>query len=168
MENNCAEFPCDKDKNLLTQIASSKCLTACSLTNCVLVLGGLISYGMSLPAVVSYFQGESLVLANTHSVGALEEGRRYTFGIPISNASSRPIRITGAQTSCGCTTLTGLPLTLAPREKRTLEIQVAAIRRMGEFDSRIDLFVDQGNPYIKSFQIQGTIVPSGRSNGSAR
>jgi hypothetical protein len=108
---------------------------------------------------VAYFRGEPLVLAATKSIGVLEGGRHYTVHVPLTNASRRPIKIIGAQASCICTTLTGLPLSLAPGESRSLDIDISTIERMGRIETRIDLFTDHPASQRVSFRIVGMVIP---------
>lgn len=140
-------------------------LLVLTICNCALVLGSAILYRYgNLSRAVSYLLGQPIVVASTTSIGVVEEGRHYMVHVPLTNASNRPIKIIGAQTSCTCTTLTSLPFSLAPRESRNLDIEIVTKSgKKGGIDSRVDLFTDHPASPTIDFRIIGTITPSAGS-----
>lgn len=56
--------------------------------------------------------------------GVLKSGEKAVASIHIHNKASHPVSISGAEVSCFCTTVHGLPLTLKSGEERELQITI--------------------------------------------
>lgn len=131
-------------------------LSACNFS---LVLGGLAFSGVGkLSEAGVFFANGPLVFRSKTSMGILEQGQRYKVRVPVTNVSRRPIKIIGAQTSCTCTTLTGLPLSLQPQEKQVLEIGVSTFGKNGALTARVELFTDDPTKQNIALQLAGTVV----------
>ena len=137
----------------------SKWLVMCCVGNFALVLGGLIFYRTEhFSKIVARLSGESLVVAEVKSVGALRSGRHYTVRVPLANIGRRLVTVAGCQTSCSCAVLRGFPLTLQPGVSRSLDVDLSTVGKTGPLVALIDLFSDDPISGVKSFRITGTVV----------
>ena len=64
--------------------------------------------------------------------------------ITIRNYRERPIQIVGAEVSCRCTMLEGVPVTLAPNQHVQLTIAVDEVPERSEFTGRIVFLANDG------------------------
>ena len=79
----------------------------------------------SISAGLARVQGYALVVDSfSKSIGEIPPGTKSEATFLLTNVSSTPVTILGAQTSCRCTTLSDLPLTVPPGERTELRIGV--------------------------------------------
>lgn len=87
--------------------------------------------------------GYPVEYASSIETGVLKPGEKAVASIHIQNKSSQTVSISGAEVSCFCTTIHGLPLTLKPGEERTLRITVdTSGMKRGENLQRFRFFTD--------------------------
>lgn len=68
--------------------------------------------------------GYPLTYASLIETGVLKSGEKAVASVHVQNKASQSISISGAEVSCFCTTVHGLPLTLKPGEERELQITI--------------------------------------------
>jgi len=102
------------------------------------------SFG-STGASVAYLRGMSVAIEPTsHHLGEIPAGRTSAAEFVVQNLTRKPVTILGARSSCQCTVVNDLPLTLAARERRSLRISVRPDERFirKPFVQGARLFVD--------------------------
>lgn len=150
--------------SIFSFLYKTRVLVLLSVINGILLLGGLVLYLAEFPqggGVASFFNGPLVIKSPVKSIGVVGESENSVVETSLTNASKTTmIRILGAQTSCACTTLTGLPMNLLPGETRTLSINVDTTRKNGEFEENIRLFTDNPISKVVNLKIVGTVLPS--------
>lgn len=68
--------------------------------------------------------GYPVEYASLIETGVLKSGEKAVSSIQIQNKGSQTVSISGAEVSCFCTTIHGLPLTLKPGEERELRVTI--------------------------------------------
>ena len=87
-----------------------------------LALGSLWQFG-SVGNGLAYLRGERLVVDGpVQDLGEVQPGQLYPLQFRFWNLSSRPVRLVGFQSSCGCTTPSRLPLVIAPSSSEDLSV----------------------------------------------
>ncbi len=119
----------------------------------------VITFGGVIEGVV-FLSGRDLYLPKTViDLGALPAEIEATVKVPVHNLSSSPLTLLGARTDCDCTVTNGLPVTILPRARHILEVQLTpSSRDVGEDFSRlIELNTDRDiqNP---KFVLTGHVV----------
>jgi hypothetical protein len=65
---------------------------------------------------IAYLQGYSVVPEHSQiSVGQVTSGERVNATLQLTNLSSQPVTVVGAQSNCGCIAYDDLPIELPPR-----------------------------------------------------
>jgi Protein of unknown function (DUF1573) len=147
---------------------SQKWLAPSVMAMCIIAAVGWYRYGS---AVLSSFGRKPLVFRDLTEVGTVERGPAYTVRVSLANTSGTSIIVLGAETSCGCMNLTGLPFTLPPGEARTLEIRFDTRGKDGHILGVVRLFTDCPEQPSPSFRISATVVapnPARESNKPSR
>jgi hypothetical protein len=96
------------------------------------------------------------------SVGDLRAGSVIPVSFTLSNTSSRPIQVLGAEWCCtkwGCIQPVGLPVTALPHASRGVQLKLKAARAGDhEFSTVLNLYCDcPGQPTV-SVRIQGRVL----------
>ena len=88
-------------------------------------------------------RGEVLVLEpQSQSLGVAPVGSKRTAEVIIRNLSQSPITIPGARTDCSCVVTRDLPLTIAGRESKALEIEVEYRGDQRMFERTVAFYCD--------------------------
>jgi len=76
------------------------------------------------------------------------EGEVVTAPFTVRNISSSPVRVMGAEATCGCMVAQGLPISLGPGEvgKISLRVVVGPPGADGVFARTTHLFIDRDGP----------------------
>lgn len=95
------------------------------------------------------------------SLGDIKAGSVVPVPFALSNRSSRPIRVLGAEVSCmkwGCFSLPGLPVTVPPHSKRELQLMLRAARAGDhEFSTAVNLYLDCPGQPTAAIRMQGRV-----------
>lgn len=116
----------------------------------LVALGGLFSFG-SFSDAVAYFQGYRVVpVERVVSLSRAVVGQRATFAFRLRNLSGQPVRVVGADASCGCVAVDDLPLTIDPGTDVEMRAWfVPAERDLGNtIEHTIGLFLDIDGPPV--------------------
>jgi len=120
-------------------------LLAFSLTLIILGIGagyGFARFG-SFAAAMSAMRGDVLLVDQPlKSVDGIRPGTRVALRYALTNASNRPIKLIGVSTSCTCTLVEGLPITLAPSETRSITATITTREGESVLDGSIRLYTD--------------------------
>lgn len=143
-------------------------VTLC-LTLTLLALGagyGKYRFG-SVSAALAYLRGERLLVAKpTKSVSAIA-GDRIALQYLLTNWTDHPISLIGAASSCTCTALESMPITLSAFESRLVSANVTIEPGKPDFSGSIHLFTEglQSREVVLSYAVR---VRSPRSPGEHR
>jgi hypothetical protein len=122
-------------------------------------LGWLIGMGISRSALLASLLGGGLVSqVRTVDFGIVEQGTSVTARIPIKNISGVPITLLGGHASCGCTTLTELPLTLAPNSTCEIGVKIDTSRKSGTLREMVELYTDYARVHQFRFSVTGVVT----------
>ncbi len=123
-----------------------------------LVIGAYLSFG-SIAASLAYARGDRLIVdATNKSFGTLRSNSDGTLVFQIRNLASRPITVLGARSSCTCTAVENLPLTIQPRETHPLKIRIRPGKKTGDIDEKVSLFSDFSIQTELILKVVGKIV----------
>ncbi len=132
---------------------------------------GLVCVGggaMALSGPVRHYmrRSEGYVIVARKSVEHVtidRPGETATVSFTLDNVTNRPVTILAAETSCDCTTLQGLPITIPARGETALRFRLTskpaeAGRRI---NTNIKLLLDTPSPVV-ALEIAATIGEAGR------
>ncbi len=105
-----------------------------------------LHYG-SLATVAHAWRGD-LVLFDRYEVAIDHPQPVQMVAFRMTNTSSQPIRILGAQSSCTCVMATGLPLNFAPGTTKTLEVRFKPKTMDGPIRESVRVFTDRPGQQI--------------------
>jgi len=113
----------------------------------LIILGISAGYGYSrfgsLAAALSATQGDSLLVdQRLKSVDGIRPGSRVALRYALTNASGRPIKLIGMSSTCSCTVMEDLPMTLAVSETRSVTAMIRTREGESVLDGSIRLYTD--------------------------
>ena len=92
-----------------------------------------------------YIRGQNFVVQPSRiDVGAAARGEFRTATTTIRNLSFAPIRVIGVLATCNCLAVTGLPLTIEPRQSSELELRIHLGSASGEVKQMANILIDDG------------------------
>jgi len=99
-------------------------------------------------------------------------GDASTVSFTLDNVTSRPVSILGAETSCDCTTLQGLPITIPAHGETSLKFRLtsSAAEAGRRFNSNIKLLLDTPSPVVAleiAAEIRSAVAPEVGSGARA-
>jgi hypothetical protein len=100
------------------------------------------------------------VYPTTIDVGAGERGEKRTTTAMVRNLSFSPIRVIGVLTTCNCGVVTGLPLTIGPRQTEELQFIVYLQSSSGEVEQTATVLIDDGQMQRTRVTITGRCGPA--------
>ncbi len=110
----------------------------------VLVLAG--AYGMGLNRFgsvgnsIAFLKGETVHVGNPSQTINVKPRQPFEVIYDVVNLSNAPIKIIGAQSSCTCTSISELPMTLAPHQTKTFKVNVSASKTDKDQSGSVRLF----------------------------
>jgi hypothetical protein len=128
----------------------------------LLVLWGATVYQFgTIGNGIRYLQGYNYVVEPTAiDVGVGPRGDKRTTTATVRNLSFSPIRVIGAATTCNCLTVTGLPLTIAPRQSEELQFTIYFESSKGEVEQIANVLIDDGHMQNSPVVITGRCTSS--------
>ena len=117
-----------------------------SLTLVILGIGAGYGYSRfgSIAAAFSAMRGDLLLVDQPlQSVDGIRPGARVTLRYTFTNVSGHPIKLIGATSSCTCTMMEDLPLTLAASETRSVTAIIKTRESPPVFDGSIVVYTDE-------------------------
>jgi hypothetical protein len=124
------------------------------------VLFGLAHIGFgSLPAAIAHFRGERVsVQPRLVDVAEGEQGETRTATVDVTNWTENAIRLFGGTSDCSCTVLGDLPLTIPPKETRTVHVDISLSGKPGIFTRKAAFLVDDEGYGTIRFRLTGRIL----------
>lgn len=103
-------------------------------------------------------------VAASHDLGTVVKGERAVADIPVRNLGTGPLTVAAVATSCGCTTATLSPMTIAPGAEGRLHVEYnsnAHAEDMGRIERSI--FISSDDPDEDDVQIRFTVLVKARA-----
>lgn len=97
-----------------------------------------------------------------HDFGAAPRGERLVHRFPMTNQSSKEIRIKGVRVSCGCTTATASVDRLAPGESGHIEAVMDTTGFQG--NKSVTIFVQFDRPWRQEATLRVSCLSTGKTN----
>jgi len=108
-----------------------------------LVLFAAVFWFGSVNAAWAYLAGHSLLVDSQEKfIGVVGENEKGTATFDIVNVTTVPIRIIGAKASCRCVAVQDLPVTLGPKEEKSIRVSVYGGSKAGPQRESAYLFCD--------------------------
>jgi hypothetical protein len=110
----------------------------------------------SVPAAIAALRGEKVsIYPFSARVDAGQRGETRMATFEVTNWNEKEIRIIGGSADCSCTVLDDLPLTIAPKETRSVSVSISLAGRPGVFAGRAAFLVDMAQSCLCLFVSQG-------------
>jgi len=123
----------------------------------ILLVVARYRYG-SIDGMLAYLAGAPLLVdSSARSFGRIPAASKTRLSFVITNPGIRPVKILGYSSSCTCAMVTGLPLTIIPSGRRTIEVRISAKSKVGDYDEVATLFLDDPDHKTMRLRITGTI-----------
>ncbi len=134
------------------------------------LLIGLAHLGFgSVPAAVAYFRGERVsVEPRLVDVGEGTAGESREVAVIVSNWTDQPIRLIGGTADCSCTVLDDLPVTIPPKESRSISVQVHLSGAAGIFTRKAAFLIDDAGVQRLSFGLTGRVIRPAREGSPSQ
>lgn len=125
-------------------------------------LGGIVE-GVALLGGRGLYLRQAII-----EVGSVTAGEVLYVEFSVQNLTSKPLTVLGARTDCSCAVVSGLPMTLAPRSRGTMQVELTpSPRDLGmEFERRIELYSDYSGESVW-LTIRGHVMAAGRATTSS-
>jgi hypothetical protein len=108
-----------------------------------------------------YLQGYNYVVYPTKiDVGEGPRGHKRATTATVRNLSFSPIRVIGAITTCNCLIVTGLPLTIAPRQTKDVQLAIYLESSKREVEQVANVLIDDGQMQRTPVVVTGRCTPS--------
>lgn len=113
-------------------------------TAVLMAIGAAGSWVYGSPgAALSRLRGDELTVAPGHlDFGVLPTGEAADAALTVSNWSDRPVRLIGGTSDCTCTTLSDLPVTIAPGDRVEVTVRLVAPSSAGHLTRTVTLRTD--------------------------
>ncbi len=116
----------------------------CLLIAPVLVLAGACGIGLhqfgSVGNSIAFLRGETVHVGNPSQTINVMPHQPFEVSYDVVNLSNYPIKIIGAQSSCTCTSVSELPMTLEPHQSKTFKVNVSASKTDKDQSGSVRLF----------------------------
>ena len=126
-------------------------LVCFAFSSLALALFVKMRYG-SLETAAHAWRGDA-ILCDLYEVAIAQPQPSQTVAFQLTNTSSQPIRLLGADSSCTCVMATGLPMDFAPGTRKTLEVRFKPKKLDVPIDESIRLFTNRANQQVISLII---------------
>jgi hypothetical protein len=135
----------------------------------VLAAGTALVLVESPARALAHIRGEAITLsAASVDVGEGEAGENRKVVTQLTNQTDREVRVVGAGFSCACVSTDELPITLAPRETRSLGFEVTFAGSPGRFTRTAYWYIDDSTQRFVVLQMSGTVVNASSVEGHER
>ena len=109
----------------------------------LLVAVGVVRARYGTWAAATHALRGDAVLSDRYEVALDRPEAAQTVAFRLTNTSSTPVRLIGAQSSCSCVMATGLPLKVAPGASQTLEVRFKPKKASTSFRESVRVFTDR-------------------------
>ncbi len=97
----------------------------------------------STSAALAYLRGAHIfVPVPVATLTDAKAGSQVTASFALTNLASFPVTLVGSTTSCSCTVLDDLPMTLAVGETTVIKAKISIDQGQGDFSGTIRIFTD--------------------------
>ena len=120
----------------------------------------------SVPAAVAHLRGDRISVSPRHlDLGTAPSGSNRAVQIDIANWTDAPIHVVGGASDCSCAVIgDGIPITIAPRETRSVTLAIRVAGSPGAFTRMVGLHLDDEGIGILRFRATGHISPDDPSD----
>ena len=106
-----------------------------------------------------FLAGERLLIEEpVRDLGQLRRGSRVVVTVSLFNPAFSPVVVAESRSGCGCTVAQKLPLSVAPRAIRELEIALEVSQPVGPFLQRLRLHSAGGARIAAEIVLSGVVV----------
>ena len=96
----------------------------------------------SVSASLAYLRSEQLLIDQANKATTGEAGGQVQISYDLTNWTDHPVRLLGSSTSCTCTILDGLPMTLAASETKAVVATIVLDKAETRLAGSILVFTD--------------------------
>ncbi len=97
---------------------------------------------------------------NEYALGTLEEGRSFTFDIPLKNTTANPLKLISLEPSCGCTKAIIMNERIGSGEAGIIRVTIDTTGKIGKVVKTIEVMTDTSpDPFILT--LRGLVKHSG-------
>lgn len=114
----------------------------------LLAIGLFVNLRYGTVAAATHAWRGDLIVCDRYEVAVDRPQPLQTIAFRLTNTSSQPIRILGAQSSCTCVMATGLPFNIAPGGSKTLEVRFKPKKMDALIRESIRVFTDRPGQQI--------------------
>ncbi len=116
-------------------------------------------------------RSEGFVIVARKSVESVKidrPGDAATVSFTLDNVTNRPVAVLGAETSCDCTTLQGLPITIPAHGEASLKFRLtsSAVETGRRINTNIKLLLDTPSP-VMALEIAAEIGSASTQNAGS-
>lgn len=134
---------------------------------CSAILG--VSCSLKLSQADQFFglgaSRNALKIASTSQlIGESVAGGLIPFRVVLTNHSDSAIQIVGGGSTCGCITLQNLPMSIAPGQTVSLNVELTARGDPGDYSQTVSYYLDASDQFVLTAKLEYRIV--GESKGS--
>ncbi|MBO4814653.1 MAG: DUF1573 domain-containing protein [Muribaculaceae bacterium] len=121
----------------------------------------LLLFAMTFTAVAQDY-AEATFKETTHNFGTIKESKGpVTYKFEFTNTGNKPLIVTNATASCGCTKPEYPTKPIKPGKKGHIKVTFSPVGRAGAFKKTIKVKTN-GKEVRTSLVIEGTIIPAKR------
>ena len=131
----------------------------------VLVLAFILSFWGrnrfgSFAGGVAFISGQRTILdREVLGLGSVRQGSSRTFRVSVRNLNSWDVKLLGANYSCTCSSLSGLPSTIPAGSMITLIAKINPRKKIGKLNESIVIFTDDPASRTLEIRIVGDVKP---------
>lgn len=129
--------------------STNAAIRSCGWAPLVCVL--MVIVGGGLAVARSYFRPVVIEAPKAIDLGELIAGEKKRVSIPLRNLSDKPVVTLGARTSCKCSVVEGLPVTIAPNSSSDVMLQISISQNTG-YNGSIMFYTD--NSHSPTFEVR--------------
>jgi hypothetical protein len=138
------------------------------LSGIILCIGAGYGYARfgSLGAALSAMNGDLLLVDQSfRAADGIRPGSRVALRYALTNLSRKPIKLIGTRSSCTCTLIEDLPVTLAGSETKWITATIKTREDQDILNGSIQLFMDDPNSaeVVLSYSLRFTPLDKGRT-----
>jgi hypothetical protein len=112
----------------------------------------------SIPTALAYVAGERLLVDSpSKSFGTVDAGAEPVVPFTVQNRSDHAVKIIGARTSCTCTIVANLPMTIPPGGSLDVPISVKTSRLKGQVSVTVRVYSDDPRRAELVLNVEGFI-----------
>ena len=96
-----------------------------------------------ISAALGFLRGQHIVATESEkSLGEIQPGETRDVLFDVTNTTTRPLTLIGATTTCSCTVVENLPLTIPGASEQTVRVRVRIREKDGPWSEKLQLLTD--------------------------